>query len=157
MGILKFANCFNWNYSIFSYFIVPILNIKMIQSVWKLLSLLGHHGKFHVLHQIFIKIPENFFIQVPHKSIAQGSAITIITSGTTTVYVGFEYPGDSGGFEQSLQDSGWNKEEGQILTTDRTMREIYSMNANGATSISLPATTTGNTVMLIMTKCLSKG
>ena len=97
------------------------------------------------------------FIQVPHKSIAQGSVITIITSGATTVYVGFEYPGDSGGFEHSLQNSGWSKEEGQILTTARTMKEIHSMNMNGATSISLPPTTTGKTVMLIMAKCPSKG
>ena len=116
-----------------------------------------NHDRTYKIKAFPAYLNDAFFIQVPHKSIAQGSAITIITSGTTTVYVGFEYPGDSGGFEQSLQDSGWNKEEGQILTTDRTMREIYSMNANGATSISLPATTTGNTVMLIMTKCHSKG
>ena len=116
-----------------------------------------NHDRTYKIKAFPAYLNDAFFIQVPHKSIAQGSAITIITSGTTTVYVGFEYPGDSGGFEQSLQDSGWNKEEGHILTTARTMREIYSMNVNGATSISLSATTTGNTVMLIMAKCLSKG
>ena len=116
-----------------------------------------NHDRTYKIKAFPAYLNDAFFIQVPHKSIAQGSAITIITSGTTTVYVGFEYPGDSGGFEQSLQDYGWNKKVGQILTTDRTMKEIYSIDINGATSISLPATTTDKTVMLILAKCPSKG
>ena len=116
-----------------------------------------NHDRTYKIRTFPAYLNDAFFIQVPHKSIAQGSVITIISSGTSTVYVGFEYPGDSGGFEQSLPSSGWRKEEGTILTSDRTMKEIYSMNFNGATSISLPATTTRRTVMLIMAKCQSKG
>merc|ERR1712038_1232232 len=98
-----------------------------------------------------------FLIQTPHKHVAQGSVITITTSDTTTLYVGFEYPGKSGGFEQSLPNAGWTKEEGKVTTDDRTLKEIYSMKVNGPTSISLPGTTTGELVSLISAKCSSTG
>ena len=105
-----------------------------------------------------LKIRDAFFIQLPHKSIAKGSVITITTSGTTNVSVGFEYPGDSGGFQKSLPNSGWTLvKKWKIEMTEKTLNKIYRMRVNGSTSISLPKTKTEKTAMIILAECASEG
>ena len=115
-----------------------------------------NHDRTYEITTFPAYLNDAFFIQVPHKEIPQGTFITITIRGTTTIYVGFD-PSDSGGFEQSLSLAGFSKEVGQISTTVRNLKEIYSINVNTATSITLPVTTTSQTVMLILAKCSSEG
>ena len=125
-------------------------------------SALLNHDRSYKFQTFPAYLNDAFFIQVPHRHINIGSVITITTSSATTLYFAFEYPGLSGGFDQSLPNAGWTKEEGEIINTlygNRTnnLNQIYSMTVNGPTSISLPATTTRETVCLILGKCSSTG
>ena len=106
----------------------------------------------------FISFPASlndaFLIQVPHKAIARGTVINIATTGRTTVYVAFELGrGRTGGFERSLPNAGWTKEEDNLQISVLDEFDIYSFVVNGASSVHLPATTTERTVISILSKC----
>ena len=92
-----------------------------------------------------------FFIQQPHKSIRKGTDIKIAISGGATIYVAVETGrGRSGGYEKSLLAGGWTKQDGTIAIDSVRLNRIFSLKtADDDRSVTLPSTTTNETVMFI--------
>ena len=97
--------------------------------------------------------------QVPHKSIPKGTIIQITLHNPSTIYIAHEEDtlhNRSGGFQNSLTNSGWTLENNnaQISTGCCTFKYVWKkfVPANGPTSITLPETTTSETVHSIFVK-----
>jgi len=89
--------------------------------------------------------------QGPHKAIAKNSVLSISTSAPSTVFLAFEQGARSGGFG-SLQ--GWDEAELQLMSWGKkdscnSKLVVYSKTV-GAETITLPATSTSQTVMSIL-------
>ena len=106
-----------------------------------------------------------------YQSIPKNTVITIDVTGSAIIYVATrnqshngeaEQIDRSGGYLETLPKNGWKKEEGFIDTFDvierfTTLNEIFSTLVKNETKISLPATSTDKTNMLIVVVSICEG
>lgn len=90
-----------------------------------------------------------YFIQHCCKCFGEGSVLSVSVSGAATVYIAVE-SNRNGGFTTSLPNNGWTSEDGQVTYSNNPLQNIYSYQKSSAGTITLPATTTAQTVMMII-------
>ena len=100
-------------------------------------------------------LKDTVLFQVPHKSIRRGTVIELIVHQPSTIYIGHE-GSRSGGFTTSLLSAGWEliTNKSPLRTGCCTLSNIWKkvVTNSGLTTISLPATTTGETVHSIFVR-----
>ena len=94
--------------------------------------------------------------QVPHK-VSKGTVIKITVQTPSTIYIAHEEGNRSGGFENSLTNSGWTLENDNAefkYKGQKTFKYVWKMfvSANGPTTITLPGTTTEETTISIFVR-----
>ena len=124
----------------------------------------------HIIH-FPAYLNEGFFMRQTYQSIPKNTVITIDVTGSAIIYVATrnqshngeaEQIDRSGGYLETLPKNGWKKEEGFIDTFDvierfTTLNEIFSTLVKNETKISLPATSTDKTNMLIVVVSICEG
>ena len=90
------------------------------------------------------------YIEQAHKAIKQGSVISITTASRSKIYVAVEASGRDGGFRNSLAKAGWAAEKGSVKNTCCPLGAVFSKSTSSGGTVKLPATATGQTVMVIV-------
>ena len=94
---------------------------------------------------------EGHFIEQPHKNVPRGSVISIVLRRACTIYMAVESGGRDGGFPTSLTAAGWVRQGGELAVAGTNpLDEIFSFDVDFAQTITLPATTTHQTVASIV-------
>ena len=95
-------------------------------------------------------------MKLPYRKIERGEAISITVTGDAIAYVAIEVGKQrSGGYENSLPENGWKAMENGAIKAEKketsvTLIKIFSKSVNEEKNEVLPATTTEETVMLII-------
>jgi hypothetical protein len=99
--------------------------------------------------------------KVPHKLIPQGTVIKITVQNPSTIYIAHEDEanGRSGGFENSLANSGWTLvNDNAGMSAGKSWKPNFKyvwkkvVSTNGPTTVTLPGTTTSETVHSIFVR-----
>ena len=131
------------------------LPLRIGENPWKNLDLpITYHPTY---------LNGGYFIQLPYADISNNTQISISVTDSSNVYVAFN--GDQqydGGFKKSLPSNCWkyhNDPDGKdtIVVDWVSMHYIYSRRVDKATTILLPNTTTGATIMSIMVVSICEG
>ena len=111
---------------------------------------------WHDRNYVFTSIPSYLqgadFLQQPHKSVRKGSRISVRVNGDATIFVIVENGGRDGGMVQRLPRMGWKLRPGVLHISGYWLADqikIYSLDVGSSSVVTLPPTTTGQTVMCI--------
>ena len=95
-------------------------------------------------------LKNGYFIQMPFGNISIGSIISVKTTGPAIIYVSTYLGIMGGGYSESLPKDSWSKQDGIISTYGNQLSNVFSRIFQNASTVTLPATTTKSTVMLII-------
>ena len=101
------------------------------------------------------------FMQPLYKKIPKYKAIKVVVRGKAEIYVAFGYgSNNSRGYENALQENGWNKEDGEITfgeTSDIKLDKIFSKTFQGKLPYSELPSTTEDIFMLVIVVSICEG